>query len=579
MNIQKEIQIANKTIENSKRKVFFVKKNIEEFNKYINKFEKIDERELKSYIINKFQSDLQDNLKMCGKKIISKKIDTISNLIYNPTIIKSIYEKVKNESIGNINYEEYYGDKEQCETLIIKESLIRCKMLEDVKKTLKISDTKNINNKEMKKYLNAIEEKDEQKIIEVLKIMNQELKEQEKNISIKTLVSVGKFLKEYGVLEQETEMQNSNYKKLGLDKLEITMESDKDGNIGVNNLFEEKYLSNLSNEQLTILNAFWQNRYTKIVGNIGDTIFIYNKMNLWKKNNMHEIYKIPNEKILNILIQKEICNKELKKRETDECKKIEKTLFDNNISFEERYVNLSNIDKNARKEYHNYFKDKIQESKNDLISDIIDIAPIQNLITIAYKRKDDELNACIMDMMSHRNKFNWGYIQEIKNNKNSIERNEKFVLIGIDYPGFNMPLRVHINKNVLITLIKNNKGDTTIPEYKNSEDFEIDGRIIPTNVLMPLTSKMEYEIIRYNKEVNKDINKYSNIKIIKHFSNFITKKVKGIKNGTEQTKYVDMNSKIAQLSKEVPLNEANEASKFLNEITREKKIKEVGIDD
>lgn len=579
MNIQKEIQIANKTIENSKRKVFFVKKNIEEFNKYINKFEKIDERELKSYIINKFQSDLQDNLKMCGKKIISKKIDTISNLIYNPTIIKSIYEKVKNESIGNINYEEYYGDKEQCETLIIKESLIRCKMLEDVKKTLKISDTKNINNKEMKKYLNAIEEKDEQKIIEVLKIMNQELKEQEKNISIKTLVSVGKFLKEYGVLEQETEMQNSNYKKLGLDKLEITMESDKDGNIGVNNLFEEKYLSNLSNEQLTILNAFWQNRYTKIVGNIGDTIFIYNKMNLWKKNNMHEIYKIPNEKILNILIQKEICNKELKKRETDEYKKIEKTLFDNNISFEERYVDLSNIDKNARKEYHNYFKDKIQESKNDLISDIIDIAPIRNLITIAYKRKDDELNACIMDMMSHRNKFNWGYIQEIKNKKNSIERNEKFVLIGIDYPGFNMPLRVHINKNVLITLIKNNKGDTTIPEYKNSEDFEIDGRIIPTNVLMPLTSKMEYEIIRYNKEVNKDINKYSNIKIIKHFSNFITKKVKGIKNGTEQTKYVDMNSKIAQLSKEVPLNEANEASKFLNEITREKKIKEVGIDD
>ena len=579
MNIQKEIQIANKTIENSKRKVFFVKKNIEEFNKYINKFEKIDERELKSYIINKFQSDLQDNLKMCGKKIISKKIDTISNLIYNPTIIKSIYEKVKNESIGNINYEEYYGDKEQCETLIIKESLIRCKMLEDVKKTLKISDTKNINNKEMKKYLNAIEEKDEQKIIEVLKIMNQELKEQEKNISIKTLVSVGKFLKEYGVLEQETEMQNSNYKKLGLDKLEITMESDKDGNIGVNNLFEEKYLSNLSNEQLTILNAFWQNRYTKIVGNIGDTIFIYNKMNLWKKNNMHEIYKIPNEKILNILIQKEICNKELKKRETDEYKKIEKTLFDNNISFEERYVDLSNIDKNARKEYHNYFKDKIQESKNDLISDIIDIAPIRNLITIAYKRKDDELNACIMDMMSHRNKFNWGYIQEIKNKKNSIERNEKFVLIGIDYPGFNMPLRVHINKNVLITLIKNNKGDTTIPEYKNSEDFEIDGRIIPTNVLMPLTSKMEYEIIRYNKEVNKDINKYSNIKIIKHFSNFITKKVKGIKNDTEQTKYVDMNSKIAQLSKEVPLNEANEASKFLNEITREKKIKEVGIDD
>ena len=142
-----------------------------------------------------------------------------------------------------------------------------------------------------------------------------------------------------------------------------------------------------------------------------------------------------------------------------------------------------------------------------------------------------------------------------------------------------MPLRVHINKNSLISLIKKYKGDTTIPEYKNPEDFEVGGRIVPTNVLMPLTLKMESEIIRYNKEVNRDNTKYSNIKIIKHFSNFITKRVKGIKKSTEQTKYVDINSKIAQLSKEVPLDEANEALKFLNEITKENKIKGVGIDD
>ena len=157
MNIQKEIQIANKIIKNPKREVFLVKKNIEEFNKYINKFEEIDERELKSYIISKFQSDLQEHSKIHGTKIISRKIDTISNLIYNPAIVKSIYEKVKDESIGNIDYEEYYDDKEQCKTLIIKEALIRCKMLEDVKKTLKIADTKNIKDKEMQKYLNAIE--------------------------------------------------------------------------------------------------------------------------------------------------------------------------------------------------------------------------------------------------------------------------------------------------------------------------------------------------------------------------------------------------------------------------------------
>lgn len=578
MNIQREIQIANKIIKDPQREVFLVKKSIKEFNKYINKFEKMDERDLKSYIVNKFQSNLQEYSSIQGTRIISRKIDTISNLIYNPEIVKSIYEKVKDESIGTIDYEGYYEDKEQCKTLIIKEALIRCKMLEEMKEKLKIVDTKKIKDKEIQKYLKAIEKNDAQKIIEVLKIMNQELQEQEKNISIKNLVFVGKFLKEYGVLEREAEMQNSNYKKLGLDKLEVTIESDKDGNIGVNDLFEENYLSNLSNEQLTILNVFWQNRYTKIVDDIVDTLFIYNKMNLWEKSNRNEIEKISNEKILNILLQKNICSNILKKRFKYEKRDIKRKVLDNN-SFGEMNIDLSNIDENAQKEYHNYFKDKIQESKNDLITDFIDVVPMQNLITNAYRKKDDTLNACIICVMSSRKNFNWGYIPEIKDNRNSIERDEKFVLIGFDYPGFNMPLRVHINKNSLISLIKNNKGDTTIPEYKNPEDFEVGGRIVPTNVLMPLTLKMESEIIRYNKEVNRDNTKYSNIKIIKHFSNFITKRVKGIKNSTEQTKYVDINSKIAQLSKEVPLDEANEALKFLNEITKENKIKGVGIDD
>lgn len=578
MNIQREIQIANKTMKNPQREVFLVKKNIKEFNKYINKFEKMDERDLQSYIGSKFQSDLQEYSSIPGTRIISRKIDTISNLIYNPEIVKSIYEKVKDESIGPIDYEGCYEDKEQCKTLIIKEALIRCKMLEDMKETLKIADTKKIKDKEMQKYLKAIEKNDDQKIIEVLKIMNQELQEKEKNISIKNLVFVGKFLKEYGVLEREAEMQNSNYKKLGLDKLEVTIESDKDGNIGVNDLFEENYLRNLSNKQLTILNAFWQNRYTKIVDDIVDTLFIYNKMNLWERSNRNEIEKISNEKILNILLQKNICSNIFKKRFKYENRNIKRKVLDNN-SFGKMYIDLSNIDENAQKEYHNYFKDKIQESKNDLITDFTDVVPMQNLITNTYRKKDDALNACIIGVMSSRNNFNWGYIPEIKDNRNSIERDEKFVLIGFDYPGFNMPLRVHINKNSLISLIKNNKGDTTIPEYKNPEDFEVGGRIVPTNVLMPLTLKMESEIIRYNKEVNRDNTKYSNIKIIKHFSNFITKRVKGIKKSTEQTKYVDINSKIAQLSKEVPLDEANEALKFLNEITKENKIKGVGIDD
>ena len=36
-----------------------------------------------------------------------------------------------------------------------------------------------------------------------------------------------------------------------------------DDDIGLENIFEDSYLDTLSLEQLTVLNAFWQNRFTK----------------------------------------------------------------------------------------------------------------------------------------------------------------------------------------------------------------------------------------------------------------------------------------------------------------------------
>lgn len=77
---------------------------------------------------------------------------------------------------------------------------------------------------------------------------------------------------------------------------------------------------------------------------------------------------------------------------------------------------------------------------------------------------------------------------------------ENMVLIGIDYEGFNMPLRLHIPKNDIVEYLETNNQDTIIPIYEGNRDFTVYNTPITTQILMPFTREQKAEIREIDKE-------------------------------------------------------------------------------
>ena len=92
----------------------------------------------------------------------------------------------------------------------------------------------------------------------------------------------------------------------------------------------------------------------------------------------------------------------------------------------------------------------------------------------------------IQDFLNNKSKVtNWGIIPDKR------EANKNYVIIGIDYPGFNLPLKMHVLKSGVLNCIKYLQGDTILPIYNGGRDMRYIGKNIKTSILMPLTQKKE----------------------------------------------------------------------------------------
>ena len=144
------------------------------------------------------------------------------------------------------------------------------------------------------------------------------------------------------------------------------------------------------------------------------------------------------------------------------------------------------------------------------------------------------LNKILTQIRYNSKITNWGYIPE-----DSSEKDKRKVLIGIDYPGFNMPLKLHMNKDELIEYLEMIKGNAVLPVYEGNGDMTYKGKKLTTKIFMPLTEKRESEIIKANKEINSVDSKYL---YVRHIGNLITKKCKKILKIYPQ-KYIDLKTK------------------------------------
>lgn len=284
----KEISKAQKGL--NKKHIYYTKKDLEILHQYIMKQNEriISNRyTCRELIYDEFEKDLDNYVKTTGTNMMQVEDNALQILSTNPAIVDRVYDKIKDKDLEKFDFE-----KEKYRILNGEEQSIEyemCLMLKELRKEKVEGEIKEILYEELhpkdenkrQKMREKIQESDEyKKTVEYTKILLEPSERKQIEMAInyrkKGLEEAlfdkekegfklsGEFLKKYGFLREELEQQNKDYRDLSLSNMQYELRTENmDDDIGLENIFEDSYLDTLSLEQLTVLNAFWQNRFTK----------------------------------------------------------------------------------------------------------------------------------------------------------------------------------------------------------------------------------------------------------------------------------------------------------------------------
>lgn len=101
-------------------------------------------------------------------------------------------------------------------------------------------------------------------------------------------------------------------------------------------------------------------------------------------------------------------------------------------------------------------------------------------------------------IQAERMKVNWGLMKDGEH-EYRLKRN---VLIGMDIPGLNMPLRLHYPLKALRRLMHDYLQIDEIPLYVGQNDFDINGKMSGTQFLLPITPKQKKTVKVLAKSVS-----------------------------------------------------------------------------
>lgn len=502
---------------------------------------------MKKYVFDELDEQLEEYLKILSTDLIQREVSALDTLNNNPHLLKKYYEKLKDIDLEdfdlNKDKDELRGNEKDCQIFEVKVLLQSIRREKDTIDPIMMKFAKNIyeckDPKEKENYKKELEKDLELKqMYEYVEIFLQESEEEMlkkyngyrlknaktmlKDNEKRRLKTAGEFFKKYDLLEKMRNRINADYEEIGLGEMcypERTENLQED--IGVENIFEDEYIDKLDDEQLAVLNAYWQNRYTKEAENIKNALFSIENLQLWEH--------ILDDNILDNVTDDELWNSLQKIRI---CNNVFKKIKDKAVITEEvapnitcNLLDLDQIDKKFKTQYKNYFDKAFPQNQNDFNQDFYIGQSTRNIIDAIYNIKSINIKQLLLNIERSSKITNWGYIEEKKQGVNSIKREMDNILIGIDYPGFNIPIGLHTNREQLLEYFRQTKENTIIPIYEGEKDGEYRGKLRARSLLMPLTEKRESFIIKMNKQA-KTIDK--NYILIRHLGNLVTKKAKGI---------------------------------------------------
>lgn len=300
------------------------------------------------------------------------------------------------------------------------------------------------------------------------------------------------ILEKLGVLEDERNRHNEYMGKIGLEALQL---EEQIPSIDDNGYVFGCDLEKCSVFQLEAILSFYSNRLEKHRENLGIGLFMLKEFKEQKvKNISAEQLKAAWKKyrildfMVNNLIQLQC--EEYQKKENDEIQ-VPSIVDQKGAVYVEAYESLFDV-QNGMGDVDLY---KMTNGANK-----------QNQYLIKGRLMEDLI------LQSVRENANWGIMAE---NDGSIKI-KKLVCIGIDIPGFNMPLRLHYPLEDLRKLMRGYVGEDEMPLYIGADDFVINGDNFGTQLLLPITPKQSATVKKLAKRKEEKPSEVS--KLVKHIA-------------------------------------------------------------
>lgn len=556
-DFNRDLLMVQETIKD--KDIAYLKEDLLNLIQYINKnyrpyFSPIEMKNIGNMIHEKLEDIFYEMIQDLGVGVLQRQVEVYQTLSQNPYLIQMNYQKIKEKKFDHYDFEgettRFNGTLKDSQEVAIESSFYLLKqekqninpnvkevlqkiINKDVQMIQKLKQLPKEKQKEMKYGIMLLEGTEEEQLIKFIEYCGIDLEMQLRDKLMQTLTTIGKFLDEFGLLKKYKNQYDQDCDKLNMREMKYEMETSEDNqeDIGIRNVFQKESLKKYTTEQLQILNAFWQNRFTKEAENIMRAQFVFDSCHLWENIAEGKEIEFSKEELRNLLYKDNICYKvseRLRKKQT-EMKTHGNYLY--------TLCDLNEVDSHYKKEYHSFFRERIEKSKNDFEKDIMSGQGKRNMMYNVYNSKSNHVKALLLNIIQNKKITNWGYMSELDNQRqNSIQQKKSTILVGVDYPGFNMPLRLHIKREDLIHYLKEIKGDTIIPMYVGENDFEYHQKRITTKILMPLEDKRQAYLIQKVKEVNPVDLKYQ---YIQHLGSLVTKKNKRTKK-IQIEKWIDM---------------------------------------
>ena len=335
---------------------------------------------------------------------------------------------------------------------------------------------------EIYKKLMTIADKNEKELLEAeLKKYTEKTSEEIKSECISSIRADIELMDKYGLMKNYVEANNALYKNIYLFNCDYTYEE-------VMEQLSEKKLKGLSVEQLIGMAAYWDNRSAKSINEINKAIYILSHPELYESKTTGEgelQVNVADDVLKNIHLKMNILQK-ISFEVFDEAE----WLMDeeNDSSKVEIGYEVDEICEKYEKDYKNYFDKKLQISRNELRDDMIEAIQFENSVRNLYLTKSTDIQALLISTLnSGVDKIqNFGYIEDSQRDI------KNFIIVGVDIPGMNMPLRLHTRESSVLEVLKSaQNGSTEFPKYKGASDFTYRAEkvVMPTQIYVPVSDE------------------------------------------------------------------------------------------